>query len=229
MGSGSFITGPFIEGLRDYRLLLDKGYPERGSLALVGDRYRLSKMERGILFRGVSSFEKDGTRSAKLVQACDVKELCIDGYNVLFTVMNYRLGNPLFISTDGFLRDVGGLHGRIKNGSLFACTLESLFEFLKTLAPARVFVWLDSPVSNSVLHAQAIREKMVDKGLNGFCSIAKSADYALKTSGFPCIATSDSALIDAVQGAVIFDLSRAVLEYEYGAEFTDLRPYMADG
>jgi len=147
---------------------------------------------------------------------------------VLFTIMNYRLGNPLFISTDGFLRDVGGLHGRIKSEALFSRTIESLLGFLKTLALAKVSVWLDSPVSNSMLHAQAIREKMAYKGLNGFCDIAKSADHALKTSGSPCIATSDSALIDAVQGAGIFDLPRAVLEYEYGTEFVDLRPYVKD-
>jgi hypothetical protein len=42
----------FTSACRDYFYLIDKNYPERGSLKIVGDRYRLSGDQRTILYRG---------------------------------------------------------------------------------------------------------------------------------------------------------------------------------
>ncbi|MBN2875464.1 MAG: DUF434 domain-containing protein, partial [Spirochaetales bacterium] len=42
-----------IEAIRDYRSLLDRGYPAQATIKLVGDRYRLPREGRVVLFRGV--------------------------------------------------------------------------------------------------------------------------------------------------------------------------------
>lgn len=96
----------FEHGLKDYFYLINRGYPEKGSLKLVGDRYKLSKEFRTILYRGVCSSESSANRSRKIINVAD-SELMIDGYNVLFTLLNYRLGRFVFISTDSLCRDAG--------------------------------------------------------------------------------------------------------------------------
>jgi len=42
------------------------------------------------------------------------------GYKVLFTLANYRAGRPLFIGSDGSLRDAGGSLGRFASINTFA-------------------------------------------------------------------------------------------------------------
>jgi len=60
----------------DYRWLLDRGYPDQGALRLVGDRYRLSGVERNTLYRGVFSDADSRRRAARLV---DPEALARDG------------------------------------------------------------------------------------------------------------------------------------------------------
>ena len=109
----------FMNACKDYAYLINRNYPEPGTLKLVGDRYRLTRDQRTILYRGISSAEKSALRKAKLVKEIENKTLAIDGYNVLFSLLNYRLGRFTFISTDDVLRDAGSLHGRLKDEELF--------------------------------------------------------------------------------------------------------------
>ena len=83
----------FQQALKDYFYLIDRSYPEKGSLKLVGDRYMLSTDLRNLLYRGVTSRENSKQRSARLVDTPHAP-LIIDGYNVLFTLLNYRLALP---------------------------------------------------------------------------------------------------------------------------------------
>jgi len=46
------------DAVKDYFFLQNKAYPEKASVALVGDRYRLSKEERMVLFRGITSYQQ---------------------------------------------------------------------------------------------------------------------------------------------------------------------------
>ena len=45
----------FMNACKDYAYLINRNYPERGTLKLVGDRYRLTRDQRTILYRGISS------------------------------------------------------------------------------------------------------------------------------------------------------------------------------
>ncbi|MCX7788756.1 MAG: DUF434 domain-containing protein [Spirochaetes bacterium] len=215
------VSPAFKEAAEDYFTLLNKQYPERASLALVGDRYRLSKDERMILFRGITSRDRAISRKAKRSPFPKLPELYIDGYNVLFTLLNYRIGKLLFIGNDGFLRDAGGSHGRLTHADMFLELADEFFDHLVTLGFRRVQVYLDSPVSHSAFHAERIRNLLWGKGLEGDCTLGNSADYLLKRSSPPCIASSDTAIIDALPGP-FFDAARSYLEKRYGATFLDL-------
>jgi hypothetical protein len=210
---------------------LDRGYPDTASVKIVGDRYRLAKEERVMLFRGLAPTEKARGRRAKLAvptpsgepvaESSAAGELHIDGYNVLFTLLNYRQGKGLFISSDGYLRDAGGVHGRFADRDLFYDLARELFAFLLDRGFSALSVYLDSPVSHSAEHAVFIRERLSAEGLSGDCRLCASADYCLKAARPSLAATSDTAIIDAVDGR-IYDLARDFLEARYGAEFLRL-------
>jgi hypothetical protein len=207
----------FINACKDYAYLINRNYPERGTLKLVGDRHRLTRDQRTILYRGISSAKKSTLRKVKLVKEIENKTLAIDGYNVLFSLLNYRLGRFTFISTDDVLRDAGSLHGRLKDEEMFFDCIKILAKHLSAMRPSQVDIFLDSPVSHSERHALVIMEVFRQYSLVVNCRVIRSADYGLKHLSFEVLATSDSVIIEnAVTGVV--DLPRIILEKQYNAE-----------
>ena len=51
------ISIDFKQAVIDYLYLLEKLYPHKAILKIIGDRYRLSKTQRSILFRGITRKE----------------------------------------------------------------------------------------------------------------------------------------------------------------------------
>lgn len=175
-----------------------------------------------VLFRGVLS----GTRSAighsrRTAILPGGQPLTVDGYNVLFTLLNYREGAPLFIATDGFLRDTGDLHGRIRNHDVFREGIGLLLEGLAALGPAEVRIALDGPVSNSARHAALIAGEAQKLPFPVSCPLLRSADYLVSRAEAGVVATSDSVVIDAVN-LPVFDLARFCLERRYAPDFIDI-------
>jgi hypothetical protein len=189
----------FIRACRDYFFLVNRHYPERGVLKLVGDRYRLGGDQRTVLYRGISSREKSEFRKSLLLSDITGKNLAIDGYNVLFSLLNYRMGKITFISTDQVLRDAGSLHGRLHDEKTFTECIGLLADFLRLKQPSGVDVYLDAPVSHSERHAHLIRERIQEAGLTADCHVIKSADWALRQTREGVIATSDTAIMDKSQ------------------------------
>src|SRR5512145_134791 len=105
--NSSLLTDSFSQACTDYFYMVDHHYPERSVLKLVGDRYLLSGDQRTVLYRGISSLKRSSLRNAFLTKDTGGKQLIVDGYNVLFTLLNYRLGKITFVSTDGIVRDAG--------------------------------------------------------------------------------------------------------------------------
>lgn len=212
----------FAEAARDYRLLIDKGYPIEASIRLVGDRYRLDKAGRTILFRGILprrlSLKNKARRVASLSPGGRV---AVDGYNVLFTMTNYLRGHPLFVSTDGFLRDAGGAHGRVADARQFLAAIDECCDSLKGLAVSHAEIYLDAPISRSAEHAQAARSALAARGVRGEVLLVPSADGFVSEWEGEAIASSDSAVI-ATSRSPVFDLARHILETRYGADFPDL-------
>jgi hypothetical protein len=218
----------FISACRDYAYLIDRHYPERGTLKLVGDRYRLTRDERTILYRGITSVEKSVLRKAKLVRDIEGKTLAIDGYNVLFSLLNYRLGRFTFISTDNFLRDAGSLHGKLKDEEMFIDCIKMLAKHLSVMRPLQVDVFLDSPVSHSEMHAQLISDIFQQFNIQVTCRVIKSADYGMKYLPFDVLATSDSVIIEGAQSGIV-DLPRIILEIQYKAELVNIADLLISG
>jgi hypothetical protein len=204
-------SGNFREAVRDYRFLLDRGYPVPSSLALVGNRWRLEKSERIILFRGVLPSALSRSNAVRRIEILPPdSRLAVDGYNVLFTISNYLAGHPVFIATDGFVRDAGGAHGSVGNEARFERAMEEMCVRLIRLEPSWVELFLDAPVSKSAIHAGTIRRLMEVHGIPGEVHLVPGADGPVaKWEGGYC-ATSDSAVI-AKAASPVFDLAADIL------------------
>ena len=214
--------GDLREAVRDYRGLLDRGYPVQASIKLVGDRYRLDRAGRIILFRGVHGRDISERIKRNTVVSLPGRALLgLDGYNVLFTLANYRTGHPLFVGTDGLLRDAGGAHGRFPGRAAFDEALGLAATRLAGLDLAGVSFYLDAPVSSSGDHAAAIRMACEAAGIPVSVEVAASADPLVRDYTGDAVATADSAVAIASR-APVFDLARDVLERRFGARFVDL-------
>jgi len=206
----------FREALQDYRHLKDRGYPEKAALKLVGDRWRLAGPERNCLFRGVFAAADCRARRLKLVppEAVRGQALGVDWYNVLITVESYLKGCPVFLADDGVLRDSSGVHGSYRPGRLTEAALGRILEALTLLAPSRLELFLDSPISFSGDMAEDLRRRAPDT-YPIEVTVSPSADYPLKRFA-GVVATSDSSIIDRDTVRRVVDLARFVLENGYG-------------
>jgi hypothetical protein len=222
MNPDEIISGEFKTACHDYHWLLSKEYPERGSLKMVGDRYKLTRDQRSVLYRGISSESASLFRNGRLITLSHKMHLVIDGYNVLFTILNYRLGRMVFVSTDGILRDAGSLHGKLRDDRLLGECIEDLLTTLIPFNPLRINIFLDSPVSSSYRHHQIIGQMLKDFSLPGTCSLVHSADQEIKSFNTGILASSDTVLIEKTT-VPVNDLARLVLEEIYGATFFEIK------
>jgi len=214
------ISKDFNSAIKIYKSLLEKGFPQKAILKLVGDRYRLSSTERTMLFRGVCIGEYVKHRKSKLALVKDLKNnaIHIDGYNVLITIGSYLNGSQLFIGNDNFLRDAAEIHGKAFRKALFNRSLLLIFEYLKKQKVSEIHFYLDKPVSNSGQLASKINEYMKLNNIPGSAQTVNSPYYILKETKKGIIATSDSSIVDNSNVSVL-DLARKVLSFNFKPQF----------
>ena len=209
----------FEKAVADYLYLLEKGYPQKTILKIVGDRYQLISVERSMLYRGVvTKGERDLRRTKKLGNLPSGASLNIDGYNVIRTTGSYLLGKPVFIAMDGFLRDAAEMHRSTLKKKILDRTLEMLINYLVSVAPQNVVIYLDEPVSKSGDLASRLKELFEQNGLKGNALTVHSPDHHLKAVSQGVICTADSAVIDQ-SNTKVFDLARAVLDSVFEPEY----------
>ncbi|MCX7027825.1 MAG: DUF434 domain-containing protein [Spirochaetes bacterium] len=218
----------FAKAARDYRLLLDRGYPVNACLKLVGDRYRLDTIERMTLFRGILPSEQSAKVKARILadpaganQVGEAARVALDGYNIFFTITNYLRGHSLFVSTDGLLRDSGGAHGRVADEGQFLRAISLTTGELAEKVRASVTIYLDAPIPFSSRHAEACREKLSAARIDNEVILVPSADPFVAAFEGRWAASADSVVALRAKSP-IFDLARSVLEKGCKAGFPDL-------
>ncbi len=230
------VSDEMRSAIRDFSMLLDKGYPEKASIALVGDRYRLGKDDRLILFRGVASAANSALRAEKLRKPLGGETVILDAYNAAFGIVHYLIGKPCFISTDGYMRDAGASYGRIPREDIFEKALSLIADALKT-ARVEVIACFDAPVSKSASHSRALGSMLSERSVPHESSAVKSADgrirsiLASRNSGASAdsppsyvVASADSAIIDAAGAA--WDVPAEIVTDVYGASLVRLQEAM---
>ncbi len=205
------------DAAEDFRYLLNRAYPRKATLELVGNRYGLTYDQRHLLHRGVFSDADSKSRRKKRISVGGVrnKDLAIDGHNVIITIEAGLSGRPLVLGDDGFIRDISGLSGAFKNTSKTEEALQLIFSALKKVNPRQTLFLFDSPISMSGELAQEARNLLKKHSLPGDALAVKVPEKIL--IGFPgVIATSDTAIID--QSKRVVDLAGDIIKKKLGLE-----------
>jgi len=143
--------GKLRQAVEDYSLLLTKGYAEKSSLKLVGDRFELSKRQRLAVMRtGYSDQQVEYRRRHEVdIEQARAEAVGIDGYNVLITIESAMSGGMIFKGRDGCYKDLASIHGTYRKVSETIPALALIGDFLEENGFCDVTWLLDKPVSNS--------------------------------------------------------------------------------
>jgi hypothetical protein len=222
----------FTRAIADLVWLLDKGYPKKPALELVGNRNMLGRDERMILYRGVFDSASTAERLKKRCRSADIGagDLLMDGHNVLITLESYLSGKKVFRSLDGFVRDTAGLFGGYTFGDLTRRGVEILVSRLGAGdSNPEVHVFLDSPVSRSGELASFLRGTLLMRGIRGDVKAVRSPDAeilrALEASPASAVATSDTVILDRAARCV--DLPGEIIETVFHKDVLDLAALLA--
>ena len=139
------------EAAADFSLLLTKGYAEKSSLKLVGDKFSLTERQRLAIMRSSCSDRQLESRKQHCIEIQNLtqKSIAIDGYNLLITIEAAMSGGILFRGRDGCLRDLASIHGTYRKVEETIPAIELIGNFLYESGIENVLWLLDSPVSNS--------------------------------------------------------------------------------
>jgi hypothetical protein len=181
------------QAVTDYSLLLSKGYAEKSSLKLVGDRFTLTERQRLAVMRSACS---DGQRASRISRQLDINAvagqmIAIDGYNILITIEAAMSGGLIFKGRDGCCKDLASIHGTYHKVNETKPAIEMIGEFLRQTGIAETLWLLDSPVSNSGRLKTILRKHNQDWQVE----LVTSPD-ALLIKSEKIVASSDSVILD---------------------------------
>ncbi|MFZ9024230.1 MAG: DUF434 domain-containing protein [Anaerohalosphaeraceae bacterium] len=191
--------------------LLSRGYGDKSSQKLVGDRYTLTQRQRLAVMRACCSDSQLENRAQKQMLPDEIEsgQLLIDGYNLLITVEAALAGAPLFIGRDGCIRDLASVHGTYRKVQETLPAIEVIAHILTDLKMSEVSWYLDEPVSNSGRLKQIILSYFERNGLNWNVKLVPNPDTVLITSS-GVIVSSDSNILDNCQ--TWLNLARIIIE-----------------
>jgi hypothetical protein len=181
----------------DYSLLLNKGYAEKSSLKLVGDRFTLTERQRLAVMRSACSDKQQaGRKSRQLdINAVAGQMIAIDGYNLLITIEAAMSGGLIFRGRDGCCRDLASIHGTYRKVTETIPAVELIGNFLYQIGAARTLWLLDSPVSNSGRLKTLIRGIAEKNEWDWQIELVTSPDAVL-IKGEKIVVSSDSVILD---------------------------------
>jgi len=105
-----------VESVRDLSWLRSRGYAERSSMKIVGDRHQLTARQRTAVARCACADEAVKSRSFRRVALTEIgnETLLIDGFNLLTTIEAALGGGVLVRGRDGCIRDMASMHGNYR-------------------------------------------------------------------------------------------------------------------
>ncbi|MHC4293507.1 MAG: DUF434 domain-containing protein, partial [Planctomycetota bacterium] len=183
--------------LQDYSLLLTKGYAEKSSLKLVGDKFSLTERQRLAIMRSACSNHQIAARKQHQVQidCLSGQKLAIDGYNLLITIEAAMSRGLIFKGCDGCFRDLASIHGTYRKVTETIPALQLIGKFLQKKNIPHALWLLDSPVSNSG-RLKILMEQLADENNWGWeIQLVTSPDAVLIKTDLTVV-SSDSVILD---------------------------------
>jgi len=190
--------------------LLSRGYAEKSTLKLVGDRYDLVARQRTAVGRCSCSDAQAARRQEHQVdpERLAGRPLWLDGYNVLTTVESALAGGVLLAARDGACRDMASMHGSYRKVAETLPALGVLGRVTAALGVSQCLWYLDRPVSNSGRLKEIIHRVADAKGWPWRVELVPDPDAPLAETS-QVVATADSAILDRC--AAWFNLARETI------------------
>jgi hypothetical protein len=169
--------------------LLSRGYGDKSSQKLVGDRYTLTQRQRLAVMRACCSDSQLENRTQKQMPPDEIEseQLLIDGYNLLITVEAALAGAPLFIGRDGCIRDLASVHGTYRKVQETLPAIEVIAHILNDLKMSEVF-WFPTLADSSRSSCHLLKETDSIGMLN-------SSQTPIRYSSHPAVLSSPATAI----------------------------------
>ncbi len=184
----------------DLSFLLERGYAEKSSKALIGNRYRLNERQIKAV-AGMSAGESSlKNRQSKLIQAnaLNNQTVYIDGFNVLIILESILSGAYIFKGLDQCYRDLSSVHGSYKRVNQTMEVLHIVGDHLQSLNIEKAIWIFDKPVSNSGRLKQILTELAQEKNYSWEVILDFNPDNFLVESQGICI-SSDAWILEHCQ------------------------------
>lgn len=184
----------------DMCYLLTRGYAEKSSVQIVGNRYRLNVRQQKALQGMCAGDQYVELRKNKEVQPSDIngKTLIIDGFNLLIILESALSGAYLFKGVDDCYRDVSSVHGTYKRVQKTEEALLLIGRTLQELQVVHVHWVFDQPVSNSGRLKTILRELAEQEGFPWEISLAHNPDKVIAASEHIAV-SSDAWILNEVE------------------------------
>jgi len=223
------LSPPTIQAIKDYSLLLGKGYPDKRTLELIADTYKLDRHGRAVLYRGVFKKEAVIKRRAKIWTGDPPKNaiLKVDALNQFYSIASYLSGQVVFIASDGLLRDASGYHGEIPDGKIVHRAILELALFIEGRSDLQVELFLDRQVDACVPVSAAIIAEFANRFPQVKIVESDTVDAELSSGEGFLVATSDSTIVDRTLNPV-FDLARYILERNFSGKIPDIAEILSE-
>jgi hypothetical protein len=215
----------FRQACLDQLYLAERGYPVKQTVKLVGNRFRLTAVQRSILMRGVVASGCASRRMIKLLEPEELTgcELWVDTCNVIVAVGNYLCGRFLYLATDGLLRDAAESRGVFRNDGVRKRAAELVDASLSELDPGKLILYIDAPLTHSRDLARELRSGLSDWTGDAQVRLVDHADGVIKQAP-DIVSSGDSEIVDSADR--VFDLTRFALERGLNTRFPDLAEFI---
>lgn len=197
--------------LADFSLLLTKGYADKSTLKLVGDKFNLTQRQRLAIMRSACPDQQLVSRKQRELKIADLsgRPVAIDGYNLLITIEAAMSGGVIFQGRDGCLRDLASIHGTYRKVTETIPAVKLIGDFLKENNVSETLWLLDSPVSNSGRLKTLIGRLADENNWSWDIKLLPSPDNELRKTDL-IVASSDSIILDNCKKWS--NLARAIIE-----------------
>lgn len=198
------------EAVTDLSYFLSRGYGEKATLALVGNRYRLNSRQQQAV-RGMSASQSQiEDRQSKEIQSSDLegKEIAIDGFNALILLESILSNAYVFKGQDGFIRDLSSVHGTYKRVKQTSLAIEMIADFYIKEKIKTIYWFFDKPVSNSGRLKKMIEEIALENQYDWKVELVYNPDKVIAESNWIAV-TSDAWILD--NASANFNLMKYVL------------------
>lgn len=204
------IQAKLKEAVTDMEYLLSRGYGEKSTQALVGNRYRLNSRQQQAV-RGMSASRNQiEYRMSKEIDKLNLidQEVIIDGFNSLIILESILSNAYIFKGLDGYFRDLSSVYGTYKKVKQTSQAIELIADFFVKEKIKKIHWIFDKPVSNSGKLKQIIEEMATLNNYNWKVDLVNNPDKMIAESNLIAV-TSDAWILD--NSAANFNLIKYIL------------------